>query len=110
MSYSRIAGTGSFLPEKVLSNDDLAKLVDTHRPARLIIDLSQVSYMDSSGVATLVEILQSHSRQVRGNGHARRLEHFKILGRNHTATHHDNIVSVLFPPEKEESTGKRGSS
>jgi 3-oxoacyl-[acyl-carrier-protein] synthase-3 len=27
--YSRIAGTGSFLPEKVLTNDDLAKLVDT---------------------------------------------------------------------------------
>jgi len=29
VSYSRIAGTGSFLPEKVLTNDDLAKLVDT---------------------------------------------------------------------------------
>ncbi len=29
MIYSRIAGTGSFLPEKVLTNDDLAKLVDT---------------------------------------------------------------------------------
>ena len=27
--YSRIAGTGSYLPEKVLSNDDLAKIVDT---------------------------------------------------------------------------------
>jgi 3-oxoacyl-[acyl-carrier-protein] synthase-3 len=27
--YSRIAGTGSYLPEKVLTNDDLAKLVDT---------------------------------------------------------------------------------
>jgi 3-oxoacyl-[acyl-carrier-protein] synthase-3 len=27
--YARIAGTGSYLPEKVLTNDDLAKLVDT---------------------------------------------------------------------------------
>src|SRR5690606_9746584 len=27
--YSRIAGTGSYLPEKVLTNDDLAKIVDT---------------------------------------------------------------------------------
>src|SRR3546814_19140295 len=26
--YSRIAGTGSYLPEKVLTNDDLAKIVD----------------------------------------------------------------------------------
>jgi 3-oxoacyl-[acyl-carrier-protein] synthase-3 len=27
--YSRIAGTGSYLPERVLTNDDLSKLVDT---------------------------------------------------------------------------------
>lgn len=27
--YSRIAGTGSYLPEKILTNDDLAKIVDT---------------------------------------------------------------------------------
>ena len=27
-------------------------------PARLVVDLSQVPYMDSSGVATLVEALQ----------------------------------------------------
>src|SRR3546814_17733199 len=27
--YSRIAGTGSYLPEKVLTNDDLAQIVDT---------------------------------------------------------------------------------
>lgn len=27
--YSRIAGTGSYLPEKILTNDDLAKMVDT---------------------------------------------------------------------------------
>ena len=29
MSYSRIAGTGSYLPEKVLSNADLEKMMDT---------------------------------------------------------------------------------
>ncbi len=29
MSYARITGTGSFLPEKVLSNADLEKIVDT---------------------------------------------------------------------------------
>ena len=29
MIYSRIAGTGSHLPEKVLSNFDLEKMVDT---------------------------------------------------------------------------------
>ena len=27
--YARIAGTGSYLPEKVLTNDDLARMVDT---------------------------------------------------------------------------------
>jgi 3-oxoacyl-[acyl-carrier-protein] synthase-3 len=27
--YSRIAGTGSYLPEKVLTNSDLEKMVDT---------------------------------------------------------------------------------
>jgi len=27
--YSRIAGTGSYLPEKVLTNDDLRQFVDT---------------------------------------------------------------------------------
>ena len=29
MSYARIAGTGSFLPEKILTNKDLEKMVDT---------------------------------------------------------------------------------
>lgn len=29
MTYSRITGTGSYVPEKVLMNDDLAKMVDT---------------------------------------------------------------------------------
>jgi len=29
MAFARIAGTGSYLPEKVLTNDDLAKLVET---------------------------------------------------------------------------------
>ncbi|WP_260293863.1 beta-ketoacyl-ACP synthase III [Sedimenticola hydrogenitrophicus] len=29
MTYSRIIGTGSYLPEKILTNDDLAQMVDT---------------------------------------------------------------------------------
>ena len=29
MIYSRIAGTGSYLPEKILTNQDLEKMVDT---------------------------------------------------------------------------------
>jgi len=29
MTYSRIVGTGSYLPEKVVTNQDLAKLIDT---------------------------------------------------------------------------------
>jgi anti-sigma B factor antagonist len=32
------------------------------RPQRLIVDLSEVDYMDSSGVATLVEALQTARR------------------------------------------------
>ncbi len=34
------------------------KRVQGTRPARLVVDLSQVPYMDSSGVATLVEAMQ----------------------------------------------------
>ena len=29
MKYSRITGTGSYLPEKVLTNQDMEKIVDT---------------------------------------------------------------------------------
>jgi anti-sigma B factor antagonist len=32
--------------------------VQDSRPSRVVVDLGQVSYMDSSGVATLVEALQ----------------------------------------------------
>ena len=34
------------------------KQVQTDEPGRLVIDLSEVPYMDSSGVATLVEAMQ----------------------------------------------------
>lgn len=34
----------------------------TERPGRLVIDLSSVPYMDSSGVATLVEAMQGAKR------------------------------------------------
>ena len=30
MIYSRISGTGSYLPDRVVTNDDLAKIVDTN--------------------------------------------------------------------------------
>lgn len=40
----------------VLRNE--LKRVQAGRPERLVIDLSQVPYMDSSGVATLVEAMQ----------------------------------------------------
>jgi anti-sigma B factor antagonist len=39
----------------------LLELVKT-RPVRLVVDLSGVPYMDSSGVATLVEALQQQRR------------------------------------------------
>ena len=29
MIYTKIKGTGSYVPEKVMTNDDLAKFVDT---------------------------------------------------------------------------------
>ncbi|MFM1955663.1 MAG: 3-oxoacyl-[acyl-carrier-protein] synthase, partial [Pseudomonadota bacterium] len=29
MKHSRIVGTGSYLPEKILSNADLEKMIDT---------------------------------------------------------------------------------
>ena len=29
MTFTRIAGTGGYLPEKVMTNDDLAKIMDT---------------------------------------------------------------------------------
>ena len=37
---------------------ELMILLENHNPQRLVIDLSQVQYMDSSGVATLVEAMQ----------------------------------------------------
>ena len=39
------------------------KQAQRDRPPRLVIDLQQVPYMDSSGVATLVEAMQVARRQ-----------------------------------------------
>ncbi|MBL8764015.1 MAG: STAS domain-containing protein [Phycisphaerae bacterium] len=38
------------------------KRVQGNRPARIVVDLGGVPYMDSSGVATLVEALQAAKR------------------------------------------------
>lgn len=35
------------------------KRIQSSRPARLVVDLSKVPYMDSSGVATLVEAMKT---------------------------------------------------
>ncbi|MCX5658248.1 MAG: STAS domain-containing protein [Planctomycetota bacterium] len=40
----------------------LLELVAAKKPARLVLDLSGVPYMDSSGVATLVELFQAQRR------------------------------------------------
>lgn len=41
---------------------ELKRVLKT-KPTRLVVDLSQVLYMDSSGVATLVEAMQIARRQ-----------------------------------------------
>ena len=41
---------------------ELMQVLDCRQPQRLVINLSEVDYMDSSGVATLVEAMQ-HQRQ-----------------------------------------------
>ncbi len=43
---------------------ELMELIQQHKPARLVLDMSAIPYMDSSGVATLVETMQ----QQRQNG------------------------------------------
>lgn len=40
----------------------LLSLVATRKPRRLVLDLTRVPYMDSSGVATLVELFQTQRR------------------------------------------------
>jgi anti-sigma B factor antagonist len=41
---------------------EIKKVQTTDKPARLIINLANVPYMDSSGVATLVEAMQNARR------------------------------------------------
>ena len=41
---------------------NLIALLEEQKPKRLIIDLSHVPYMDSSGIATIVEVLQWQRR------------------------------------------------
>lgn len=37
---------------------ELIQLIKEHKPSRLVLDMSAIPYMDSSGVATLVEAMQ----------------------------------------------------
>ncbi|MEX0774501.1 MAG: STAS domain-containing protein [Phycisphaeraceae bacterium] len=55
-----VQGDIDFSKSPQLRQDLLAVL--KNEPARLVIDLTGVSYMDSSGVATLVEALQHQRR------------------------------------------------
>ena len=51
------------LHQSPIFKQELAAAID-RRPARILVDLSRVTYMDSSGLAVLVEALQ----RVSGNG------------------------------------------
>lgn len=42
---------------------ELMRVLEDQNPPRLVIDLSAVGYMDSSGVATLVETMQCQRKQ-----------------------------------------------
>ena len=56
MTYSRIVGTGSYLPEKVVSNKDLELTIDTSAPAGPVTVDSLVSNDTTpvlTGTATL---------------------------------------------------------
>lgn len=41
---------------------DLITLVNTHKPQRMIVNMQHVPYMDSSGIAMLVEVMR-HQHQ-----------------------------------------------
>lgn len=41
---------------------DRLHMLDTKKVTRVVIDLSEVPYMDSSGIATLVEAMQKYKR------------------------------------------------
>lgn len=57
----RVTSEVDFSQSPVL-RDSLVSLVEGQSPKRLVIDLGEVPYMDSSGVATLVEVLQVQKR------------------------------------------------
>jgi anti-sigma B factor antagonist len=58
--YVRLSGDIDLSRSPELRNHLLA--ISKKKPARLVVDLSDVPYMDSSGVATLVETLQQQRR------------------------------------------------
>lgn len=50
----------------ITTSPDLKKVFEKERPKKLIVDLVSVTYIDSSGLATLVEMLKKTRSQ---NGH-----------------------------------------
>ena len=73
--FSRIAGTGSYLPEKVLTNDDLAKFVETSdewiaartgiRERRMSPDTYRMllRLAEAPDTPTLIELGLTHSKK-----------------------------------------------
>lgn len=65
-------------------HDRLLSLLQAPRPNRLSIDLSAVSHIDSSGVATLIDVLKiarGHKTELRLQGlHGRLLRLFESTG------------------------------
>ena len=61
--YARVAGEISLHNSPAL-RADLLKLVEEERPKAVILNLTDVPYMDSSAIAVLVEVLKT----VRGDG------------------------------------------
>lgn len=55
--YARIEGEINLQNSPALRTD-LLKLVEEQRPRRIVLNLSQVPYMDSSAIAVMIEVLK----------------------------------------------------
>ena len=75
----------------------LIELLDRDKPQRLIIDLTDVAYMDSSGIATIVETLQ-HQRQ-----HGRKLVLCSLQQRVYSMFEIANLDSLFTIADDEDA-------